>query len=80
MFDRLAEFLKKEYPGSMQPGDDKTSLEFRIEGVTVTLFIHEFDVSIFIPRGTPSTVIGHVGDRFDEALKTGAYDDLFLPF
>ena len=43
------------------------------------VLVHENEVGIRMDSGTDSQLVFAIGDRFVQALKTGAYDDLFLP-
>ncbi|MBZ5609586.1 MAG: hypothetical protein LAP38_15090 [Acidobacteriia bacterium] len=79
MFERVKEFVAKELQGQPLPETLETAASFKVEGHTVHLLKHEDEVSVWMDRGPDSALVFQIGDRFDEVLKTGVHDDLFLP-
>ncbi len=79
VFDRVVEFLSKEYPSSHLTNEVHRA-EFRIEGVVVKVDLDGQDLGIWYDTSTKSPILNQVADRVDGFLKTGACDGLFLPY
>jgi hypothetical protein len=80
MFDRVLEFLSKEFPGARQTRDATiTSVEFLIDGNSVHVLLHDAQVGIWTDTESKSHIVERIGGRFDELLKTRVHDELFLP-
>lgn len=81
MKDRLIAFIEREYGAERQPPPqyDGGAVELKIGSQIVNVMItNENHASIWMDRGVDSRLIAEIGKRFDEELKAGGYDDLFL--
>ena len=75
----VSELQAEALPGNAEP--DAFSHSFLINGVEVNVMVIDTPgyVSIAFPTGKSGdpAVIGAIGKRFDEALATGKYDEMF---
>jgi hypothetical protein len=80
MRDTLVGFLQRELAADRFPPEPYgTSVSVRIGADTVHVMSHEDNVGLWMDRGTDSRLVEDIAKRFDEALGTGRYDDLFAP-
>lgn len=80
--DVLLEFLKTEFQA--EPPAKKeyvNAYEARVSGRVVTVMIQDDArvVSLWMERGTDTSLVAEIAKRFDEALATGRYDAAFGP-
>ena len=80
MQDVVIGFIEKEFGGKRLPlAQYSTTPSLLVGADTVNVLLHEDQVGVFIDRGKDPQVIQDIGTRFDEVLKRGTYDKLFLP-
>ncbi|MEO8200133.1 MAG: hypothetical protein ABI679_06410 [Gemmatimonadota bacterium] len=81
MKDSLVAFLIREYKAERQPPPqyDGGAVELRIgEQVVNVMITNDTHAGIWMDRGSDSKLVEEIGKRFDEELKGGTYDHLFL--
>jgi len=79
MFTRFAEFLQKEYHAEQLAKTSEISTTFKIGSDEVNVNWNDHQVGVWIDRKFNIDRLVEIGDRFDAVLKTGIYDNLFLP-
>lgn len=76
----LIDFLVAEFQAERLPAEpDAYSHRVLIKGATVHISYAERErhVGVWMDRGTDSTLVATIAERFDAALATGRYDHLF---
>lgn len=80
MRETVVEFIEREFQGKRQGPDlSGSTIELLVGSDTVNVLLHEDQVGIFVNRGGDPGIIRRIGERLDQALATGRYDQLFLP-
>jgi hypothetical protein len=80
MAERMVAFLRRDFGAELLPREQYQSSDtLRIGDRKVHVFSSDTHVGVFMDRGTDSTLVEEIARRFDVALRTGDYDELFLP-
>lgn len=80
MNDVIIQFIEREFQATRPPPEQyASSVSLVIGPDTVHVLIHEDQVGVFNTRGENPQPVHDIAARFDEELKTGKYDHLFVP-
>lgn len=80
--DALVEFLKAEFTvESVTKPEYVAGYEVSVSGRVVHVMVQEDAgvISVWMERGTDTSLVAEIARRFDEALATGRYDAAFQP-
>ena len=76
--DTVVAFLQRDFRAERLPaGPDAVADSLRIDGRVVYVMFTDGKVGVWMDRGTDSRLVAEIAERFDAALRTGAYDGLF---
>jgi len=79
MRDRLAAFLEARHGAEIQPRGPYDSADvFLVGGHKVHVMFHGESVGVWMDRGADSRLVEEVAAGFDEVLRTGELDGLFV--
>ena len=80
MYDALVKFLRDEMGGTRTPEDEAAvGYRLRVDGQGVYMIKDEsaHRVGIYMDRGVDSRLVLKIAAKFDSALATGRYDEMF---
>jgi hypothetical protein len=78
--DTLVAFLQRELGGERLPSaPDASADSLRIGGRVVYVMFTDGKVAVWMSRDVDSRLVAEIAQRFDAALQSGVYDDLFSP-
>jgi hypothetical protein len=79
MRDRLIAFLENEYQAKLQPrGEVEASDALLIGQNKVNVMLYEGSVAVWLDRGSDIRLLEDIAKKFDEVLRTGELDSLFV--
>jgi len=80
MYDALVRFLRDEMGGT-RTAEDEAAVGYRVrvegQGVYVIKDENAHRVGLYMDRGKDSRLVLKIAERFDSALATGKYDEMF---
>jgi len=80
MYDALVRFLRDEMGGT-RTAEDEAAVGYRVrvegQGVYVIKDENAHRVGVYMDRGKDSRLVLKIAERFDSALATGKYDEMF---
>jgi len=79
MLDRVVAFLVERYGAELQPRGPHSSFDVLLIGqVKINVMFHGESVGVWMDLGTDSRFVEEVAAGFDEVLRKGELDDLFV--